>query len=233
MIDESPESRSNTQQDVKRRLHAQATEYGKRHEINLQVFKVRSRKLSTSPWGRKWNHNLQNFEFYQGRLAMGRKICRLEGLFNLTLRENELEAFVVTLEGSYECNLQFQPLDPEQVEILQQVCLQELSNLSDLLTGKISDDLMNKIVATPHLLPEPQQIKVICNCLDYADLCEHAAGILYAFGQHLDDHPEDFFKLRGLDLSQMIRHQYHDKLKEKETTMTKDDMSQLFDIQLI
>lgn len=43
-----------------------------------------------------------------------------------------------------------------------------------------------------------------CSCPDWADLCKHAAAVLYAFGVMLDKQPELLFTLRGMDSSVLI-----------------------------
>lgn len=231
MIEECNESRTKSKRDLSRIIQEQATIHERKTKEKLQVFKAKNQRLAASPWGKNWNLHLQNFEIHQGRLALGRKICRLGGLFNLAVQENKITACVITNEGTYNCQLKFNALESEKIEALQEICQQELTNLTDLLFGKISESLMTKIVATPHLLPDPQDLKINCNCMDYADLCEHAASILYAFGQHLDEHPEDFFKLRGLDLKLLIRQQFSENLQQP-SPMTKDDIGRLFEIEL-
>lgn len=75
----------------------------------------------------------------------------------------------------------------------------------DLLKGNLSPELL-RILCDPEsgLFPRPEEWRFSCSCPDWADLCKHAAAVLYAFGVMLDDQPELLFMLRGIDASILI-----------------------------
>jgi uncharacterized Zn finger protein len=54
------------------------------------------------------------------------------------------------------------------------------------------------------LFPSPAEIRLSCSCPDWADLCKHAAAVLYGVGARLDQQPELLFRLQGVDEKELI-----------------------------
>ena len=54
------------------------------------------------------------------------------------------------------------------------------------------------------LFPAPAEIKLSCNCPDWADMCKHVAAVLYGVGARLDEQPRLLFVLRGADETELI-----------------------------
>ncbi|MFR4436706.1 MAG: SWIM zinc finger family protein [Akkermansia muciniphila] len=84
-------------------------------------------------------------------------------------------------------------------------CAGQIGSWIDLLKGNLSPELL-EILCAPEggLFPAPEEWRFSCSCPDWADLCKHAAAILYAFGVMLDKQPELLFTLRGMDSSVLI-----------------------------
>ena len=84
-------------------------------------------------------------------------------------------------------------------------CAGKVTNLLDLLQGRLSKEILQEI-ATPGtgLFPAPKEIKLSCSCPDWADMCKHVAAVLYGVGARLDETPELFFTLRGVDVQDLI-----------------------------
>ena len=54
------------------------------------------------------------------------------------------------------------------------------------------------------LFPKPGEMKLACDCPDWATMCKHVAAVLYGVGSRLDDSPELLFRLRGVDEAELI-----------------------------
>jgi uncharacterized Zn finger protein len=54
------------------------------------------------------------------------------------------------------------------------------------------------------LFPQPGDIKLHCDCPDWADMCKHVATVLYGVGARLDKKPELLFMLRKVDHEALI-----------------------------
>jgi len=75
----------------------------------------------------------------------------------------------------------------------------------ELLQGKLSDYVMGIVTNCKNgLMPLPGEIKLGCDCPDWATMCKHIAAVLYGIGNRLDNQPELLFVLRGVDASELI-----------------------------
>jgi uncharacterized Zn finger protein len=54
------------------------------------------------------------------------------------------------------------------------------------------------------LFPSPKQISFECSCPDAAEMCKHVAATLYGVGVRMDEKPELFFELRGVDHTELV-----------------------------
>jgi len=125
-------------------------------------------------------------------------------VFDLAINEGLVTA-LVTGQTVYDVRVKIKALDQARWQHLQSQCAGRVSSLLDLLAGKLDDDVMRLITdPTRGSVPYPKEIKVICTCPDWADLCKHGAAVLYGIGLRFDAQPELFFKLRGVDHSILV-----------------------------
>lgn len=86
------------------------------------------------------------------------------------------------------------------------------------------------------LFPSPKQISMQCSCPDGAVMCKHVAATLYGVGARLDESPELFFRLRGVDHSELItaasRSSVTKKTAKAGKVLESSDLSSLFGIEL-
>jgi len=164
----------------------------------------KSTKLARQFWGQAWQRHLESYADYESRLPRGRSYLRQGHVFDLAINEGLVTA-LVTGQTVYEVQVKIKPLSEARWQHLQSQCAGRVSSLLDLLAGKLGDEVM-KIITDPNegLFPQPKEIKVICTCPDWADLCKHAAAVLYGIGLRFDAQPELFFKLRGVDHSILV-----------------------------
>ena len=84
-------------------------------------------------------------------------------------------------------------------------CLGSVTSLVQLLQGKISKNVMERVCREGDgLFPSPREIRKRCSCPDWADLCKHASAVLYGVGARFDAEPDFLFTLRGVDRSELI-----------------------------
>jgi len=84
------------------------------------------------------------------------------------------------------------------------------------------------------MFPSPKEIKLNCNCPDWADLCKHLAAVLYGIGARLDEKPELFFLLRGVDQNELFSADIADSLVDSAApaAIADDDLNGIFGIEL-
>jgi len=183
--------RKQTAADFARQLEAEG-------EI-LQPASAHGKGIASSFWGRAWCRAIEAWNDYESRLPAGRSLLKNGGVIDLRISRSLAEAYV-TADRLYKVRIVFQDVAQEQVDSLKQRCAGKLTSLVDLIEGKLSDEVISLICDPGNgLFPQYGELKTICNCIDDAVMCRHAAAALYAIAPRLDDKPELFFTLRGIE----------------------------------
>ena len=163
-------------EDLRKRAKEKAAELAA-EGMELRPVTVSGRTLAKRFWGKEWMKSLSACEVYGMRLAPGRTYLRYGCVLDLKTVPGRIDALVMG-EHLYEVCIQASPPDEEA---LARLCAPEGG-----------------------LFPAPEEWRFSCSCPDWADLCKHAAAVLYAFGVMLDKQPELLFTLRGMDSSVLI-----------------------------
>lgn len=161
-------------------------------------------KIATSFWGHAWCRHLESFSDYENRLPRGRTYVRNGSVLHLSITTGTVNALV---QGSelYELTVSITPINPKTWTAIQTRCRGKIGSLLELLQGRISDEVMAIVTDQRNgLFPGPKEIRMDCNCPDWATMCKHVAAVLYGVGARLDTHPELLFTLRGVDHNDLI-----------------------------
>ena len=184
--------------DRKERVRREIAKRLKRGEM-MEVLEAPqgSKKLATTFWGKAWCDHLATYAEYEHRLPRGRSYLRQGNVYNLTIEPGQVSAVVAGSE-LYETKVRIRPLEKEAWEELVAQCEGQVGSMLDLLAGKLGEGVL-KVLTDPEagLFPRAREIRFDCSCPDHADLCKHAAAVLYGVGVLLDARPELFFTLRG------------------------------------
>lgn len=162
-------------------------------------------KIATSFWGQAWCEHLESYSDFTNRLPRGRTYLRNGSVLHLGIEPGRVNALVMGSE-LYKLSVRIAPLPAGKWTALKKRCQGKIGSLVELLQGKISGEIMAVVTDRDHgLFPSPREIKLGCDCPDWADLCKHLAAILYGIGARLDTAPELLFKLRGVDHNELIQ----------------------------
>ena len=188
----------------RRKAAAAAKKLGSKRGRALAPVNLATKKIATTFWGKAWCDNLEAYSDYENRLPRGRSYVRNGSVIDLRLDAGKVSALV---QGSslYKIEVGIAALPRKEWESFTSRCAGRVTNLLDLLQGRLSKEILQEI-ATPGtgLFPAPKEIKLSCSCPDWADMCKHVAAVLYGVGARLDDTPELFFTLRGVDVQDLI-----------------------------
>ncbi len=170
----------------------------------LSPVQLAGRAIAQTFWGKSWCTNLESYSDFANRLPRGRSYVRNGSVIDLRLDAGKVSALV---QGSelYKIEIGITALPKKAWEQFTSRCAGKVTNLLDLLQGRLSKEILQEI-STPGtgLFPAPKEIKLSCSCPDWAEMCKHVAAVLYGVGARLDEKPELFFTLRGVDVQDLI-----------------------------
>ncbi len=155
-------------------------------------------------WGKAWCDNLVTYSDYSNRMPRGRTYARNGSVIDLNITQGSVQALVM---GStlYKVVVKVAAVAQPQWQLIGQDCAGSIDSLVELLQGKLSTAVMQRI-CTPHtgLFPATKDISFGCSCPDSASMCKHVAAVLYGVGARLDQQPELLFSLRQVDARDLV-----------------------------
>lgn len=194
---------------------------------------VTARLITTTFWGKAWCRNLLQYSDYANRMPRGRSYVRHGSVVHLEMDAGEIHALV---SGSrlYEVAIRIGPVPKKHWESIRRECSGEIESLVELLEGKPPRRVM-EIVTRPGdgLFPTPKEIELGCSCPDWAAMCKHVAAVLYGVGVRLDSDPEQLFRLRGVDPTDLVSTLAEPAAAAgEEDALVGEDLSAMFGITL-
>lgn len=194
---------------------------------------VKGRAIATSFWGKSWCRHLESYADFESRLTRGRSYVRNGSVVDLQIDEGVVGASVMGSE-LYLATIRVSPLAPERWKALVSEHASGVSSVVELLQGKLPSSLLKSLANRQSgLFPPLEALKFHCTCPDAALICKHIAAALYGVGARLDDQPELFFVLRGVDVDELSSQATADRLVDDGAEEFSDDeLSALFGIEL-
>lgn len=176
----------------------------RKNNPSLSPVVLNGKKISSSFWGKAWCENLERYRDYEHRLPRGRSYVRNSAVLDLQVKPGEITALV---EGSetYKVSVKISTVSASKWKLICQDCSGSVSSLVELLQGKLSSNVMERVCRKEEgLFPSPPEIKLSCSCPDWADMCKHVAAAMYGVGARLDKQPDLLFTLRGARANDLI-----------------------------
>lgn len=165
---------------------------------------ISGRTIATTAWGKAWCSTMENFGDYNSRLPRGRTYARNGSVVDLQITSGQVTAKVAG-SSLYTVKISIEPLPKAHWRGLREDCANGIDSLVDLLQGKLSKPVMERLCQPgTGLFPKPSEIKLSCTCLDWASMCKHVAATVYGIGARLDQQPELLFVLRGVNHQELI-----------------------------
>ena len=187
------------------RARAAAEKIGRKQKRSLApVGPVAGNKLVRTFWGKAWCDNLESYRDYENRLPRGRSYVRHGAVIDLQIGAGKVTA-LVSGTSTYEVDVTIQSLAPKSWSKLASECTRQIDSLVDLLRGRLPTQVMELVTRKQGgLFPSPNEISFECSCPDWAGMCKHVAAALYGVGVRLEQKPELFFQLRGVDHAELV-----------------------------
>jgi uncharacterized Zn finger protein len=161
-------------------------------------------------------------------------------VLDLQIAEGEISAQV---QGSrlYKLSVSIEKLSDKKWRKIVDACAKRVDNIAALTEGKFPKELADIFMTQGDgLFPAPKEIKFQCGCPDQygAHMCKHIAAVLYGAGARLDADPLLFFKLRGVDPSELIKKSVEEKMqnllanagKKSRRVIADEDVTRIFGV---
>lgn len=193
----------------------------------LRPVTASGRKLAKTFWGQAWCKNLEGHHDYENRLPRGRSYLRNGSVIDLQIGSGKISSQV---SGShlYRVDIELTKLQTKKWKKIVSSCTGNVGSVLELLAGKLSDEVMMVITDDRNgLFPDSKEIKMSCTCPDWATMCKHVAATLYGVGVRLDEQPDLFFILRGVDHNELIARSSQNLVKDMDTSKIKFNRKEL------
>ncbi len=190
---------------AKRRAQAEkAVAKAKKGGQNMAPVVIAGTTIARTFWGKAWCDNLEAYSDFANRLPRGRTYVRNGSVIDLQIEPGKVKARVM---GSrlYQVEIDIAAVPRAHWESLAKECTGSIASLVELLQGKLSKAVMQRICQPKAgLFPAPKDIEFDCSCPDWATMCKHVAAVLYGVGARLDGQPELLFALRQVDAGDLV-----------------------------
>ncbi|HBG60777.1 MAG: hypothetical protein A2Y03_07855 [Omnitrophica WOR_2 bacterium GWF2_38_59] len=208
----------------------------------ITPFTNKTKDLASNWWGKAWNANLKKYTVNNIHLEKGKLLFRCEALADFKIDSNTIKAIVLGSKiKPYEIKITIKPVSEAKWASIQGFyegyleCFEKI--LDNHFPGEMSDIFSNKATG---IFPSQSEMSFTCSCSERANLCKHTAVALYALGAKIDNDPKLLFKLRGVDILDLISKSIHSnrksilkKAKIKSLKILKNtDLSDIFNIEI-
>lgn len=171
---------------------------------NMAPVVIDGTTIARTFWGKAWCDNLEAYSDFANRLPRGRTYVRNGSVIDLQIEPGKVKARVM---GSrlYQVEIDIAAVSRAHWKSLAKECTGSIASLVELLQGKLSKAVMQRICQPKAgLFPAPKDIEFDCSCPDWATMCKHVAAVLYGVGARLDGQPELLFALRQVDAGDLV-----------------------------
>lgn len=173
---------------------------------NLEPINIEGTALARTWWGKAWNKNLERYADYSNRIGRGRSYVRHRAVLDLQIKAGQVNALVLgSATQPYKVTIQIKAISKTAWANMKEACAGQFDSLPQLLNGKFPKALQEIFMAKGKgLFPTPEEIDFSCSCPDWASMCKHVAASLYGVGARLDQDPGLFFKLRQVNMDDLV-----------------------------
>ncbi|MGD0886802.1 MAG: hypothetical protein ABSA46_18325 [Thermodesulfovibrionales bacterium] len=209
---------------------------------NLKPVILQGSAIARTWWGKAWNLNLERYADYHNRIGRGRSYVRHGAVLDLQIDLGEARASVQGSRSSpYSVVINIKTLKKDIWQSILDQCQGMLESLQELINGSFPKTMGEIFMHTDSgMFPSPKEINFSCSCPDWADMCKHVAATLYGIGARLDESPELFFRMRNVEMGDLIEQAISDhkqKLlarasKKSSRIIEEADLSHTFGIEL-
>jgi uncharacterized Zn finger protein len=186
----------------------------KKKNPNVNPVVIDGNKIAKTWWGAAWNKNLESYADYSNRIGRGRSYVKNGFVLDLQIKPGLVTAVVSgSRRNPYKIEIKIEELSKARWKKITELCGRKFSGMDELINGKFPKELEELFTQKGEgLFPSPKEIRFSCDCPDWAGMCKHVAAALYGIGARLDDDPSLFFKLRNIEIDEIIKKSVDEKM---------------------
>lgn len=161
-----------------------------------------SDKFGKTWWGEAWLNSLKDID-YSNRIPRGASYARTGKVYKLARKGN---IFTASVSGSgrnrYKEMIVLPRFTEEQKKTLIDMILQRPALISQLLNRQLMPEMLEIAEECGmKIFPERwNDLKMNCNCPDWAVPCKHLAATIYMISREIDNDPFIVFEMHDMDL---------------------------------
>ena len=215
----------------------------KNHKIN--PVSIEGNQIATSWWGKAWVNHIKHYADFDNRIGRGRSYVKNGLVIHLAIKSGYVEAMVMgTRSQPYNIKIEIKKISQSKQNRIKRLSQKHLYTLSELVEGRLPKELEQIFSDQKEgIFPTLKEMSFHCSCPDWAEVCKHVSASLFALGARLDDNIDLFFKLRGLQVDQLVQSALkkevtHLKTKKAQSKtrvlkLSEKNLASLFDIKLV
>lgn len=194
---------------------AKALEKLKKKRPDIRPVVIEGNKVAKTWWGVAWNKNLESYADYANRIGRGRAYVRNGFVLDLQIDSGSVTAIVAgSGRNPYNVKITIDALSKDKWNRITEICGRSIAGIDQLVQGKFPKELETLFTQKGEgLFPAPKEIKLSCDCPDWAVMCKHVAAVLYGIGARFDEDPTLFFKLRNIEIEELIKKSIEEKME--------------------
>ena len=184
-------------------------------------------KFGNTWWGNEWLKSLDNID-YENRIPRGASYARTGRVQKLTIQNNTITAKVSgTRIRPYAVKIIIPPFFENDVERL----INELMKYPNIISSLLNRELDPKVLSIAKdcglkIFPSKwNDLKMVCNCPDWAVPCKHIAAVVYMISREIDNNPFLVFQMHNVDIIAELKRRgltVGERMEDVEVTPVKD-----------
>ncbi len=186
----------------------------RKKQPDMDPLRIEGTKIAKTWWGISWCKNLERYADYENRIGRGRSYVKNGLVLDLRIIEGKISA-LVSGSSLYKIEITIDKLPAKKWNAVVSRCAKRIDSIAALAEGKFPEEFAEIFMQQGDgLFPSPKEIRMNCDCPDWAGMCKHIAAALYGVGAKLDTEPLLFFTLRGIDPAELIKKSVDEKMKK-------------------
>lgn len=198
-------SRHNLEYRLKSKFRRKLTTFEKKNP-SIHPFTVSNKKIADNWWAKCWNAHLKNFTNNSSHLEKGKLYLRCNALADFEITPTGAQAIVLGSKiNPYKAIISINPLSNQTWTKIQKLYDGHFESFEKIIDNHFPKEMSDIFTNKPTgLLPSPKDIRFTCSCSNRDRMCKHTAVVLYAIGAKIDENPQLLFKLRGVNILELI-----------------------------